>query len=177
MTVMVRHVRTRRTYVGGSSKSTFVFRRAWESIYILKTKLKTMLKPDLVNTNQSHWLLPSLFFTRAGNRHACPHLPMPLSAWEQQEQAALGGSRADQDRDLLHSTPSHSGQKKWLGKVWWRWPGSAQSPVMAGQDTTRGQDQPVGRPEAGLAAAWLRQGPDRELLGLQAEGTWAELDV
>lgn len=91
MTAMVRHVCTRRTYVGGASKSTFVFRRAWESICILKTKLKTMLKPDLVNTNQSHWLLPSLFFTKAGNRHACPHLPMPLSAREQQEQAALQG--------------------------------------------------------------------------------------
>lgn len=54
----------------------------------------------------------------------------------QGEPGTMGGSRADKDRDLLHSTPSHSGQKKWLGNVWWQWPGSAQSPVMASKVLT-----------------------------------------
>lgn len=86
MTVIVRHI-----HRWGLEISAFVFRRARESIYILKRKLKIMLKPDMVNTIQSRWLLPLLFFTRPGNRLACPHLPKPVSVREQQEQAALQG--------------------------------------------------------------------------------------
>lgn len=75
----------------GLEISAFVFRRTWESIYILKRKLKTILKPDLVNTKQSHCLFPLLFLRRAGSRLACLPLPKPVSVREQQEQAALQG--------------------------------------------------------------------------------------
>lgn len=75
----------------GLEISAYVFRRAWKSICIVKRKLKTILKPDWVNTSQSLWLIPLLFFTRAGNRLACAHLPKPVSVGEQQEQAVLQG--------------------------------------------------------------------------------------
>lgn len=75
----------------GLEISTLVFRRAWKSIYILKRKRKTVLKPDMVNTNQSRWLLPLLLLTRPGKRLAGPHLPKPV-----QELAALQG-RASQE--------------------------------------------------------------------------------
>lgn len=44
---------------------------------------------------------------------------------------SVGSSRTDEDRDLAHSTPSHSRQKKWPRYVWRWWPGSTKSPVTA----------------------------------------------
>lgn len=79
------------TRVGGALKSAFAFRRTWKSIYILQRNLKTMLKPDWVNTSQFHWLLPWLFFSRTGNRLACSHLPKPVSVTEQQDPWVAAG--------------------------------------------------------------------------------------
>lgn len=75
----------------GLEISAFVFRRTWESIYILKRKLKTMLKPDLVIPTNLIGFSHCCFFTRPGNRLACPRVPEPVSVREQQEQVALQG--------------------------------------------------------------------------------------
>lgn len=161
--------------------SAFVFRRTWESICILKRRIKTMLKPDWVNTNQSRQLFPLLFFARAGNRLACSHLSKPLSVREQQRQGAVGGSRADKNRDLTpgpHPTTdkrsdqsrSGDGDQGQLRPYWGM--SKDKSGHQVRNSRIEGQEQAYLQVSSVKNLSW-----QRELLGLWAEDTSTELQI
>lgn len=142
---------------------------------------KTMLKPDLVNTTKLIGFFHCCFFQELNQ--TCLLFTSSKACFCHGTAGIMGGSRIGKDRDLAHSTPSHSRQKKW--------PGSTKNPAtkpllrqVQGQARTSCQDQQVRKPrETGLPTAELSQGPrartwaDRELLGLWAGGTRGELQI
>lgn len=124
-----------------------------------KEESKDNAKTRFGQHNQTHWLLPLLFFSRTGIRLVSSHFPKPASVMEQQESwVAAGQTRIGTLPTAAHPIAG-KGSDQGQPRAQWQ-PTKALLKQVQGQARTSCQDQQVRKPRrTGLPTAELSQGP------------------